>query len=83
MSFTITPMMRLVRCTSAWASALGAYPRSAAAASTRARVCSETGWVEPLRTRDAVATDVPARRLMSASDAMGASLPCRPPLCHA
>ena len=33
-------------------------------------MASETGWVEPLSTREAVATDVPARRLMSASDAI-------------
>jgi hypothetical protein len=39
--------------------------------------------VEPLRTRDAVATDVPARRLMSASEAMRASLPRDPLSCHA
>jgi hypothetical protein len=68
---TITPMMRLLRVTSARARALGWYPSSSAAASTRWRVFSDTGWAEPLSTREAVVMDTWARRLMSASEAMG------------
>ncbi|GLH96259.1 hypothetical protein Pa4123_15330 [Phytohabitans aurantiacus] len=35
---------------------------------TRWRVFSEMGWLEPVRTRDAVDTDTPASRLTSASE---------------
>src|SRR4051812_33576352 len=69
MSPTITPMMRLLRVTSARAIALGAYPSSCAALSTRVRVASDTGWAEPLRTREHVAIETPACRLMSLRDA--------------
>ena len=69
MSPTITPMMRELRVTSARASADGAYPSSSAALSTRLRVASETGWAEPFRTREHVAIETPACRLMSLSDA--------------
>ena len=51
-------MMRLVRETRARASALGEYPSSCAAANTRSRVGEATAWVEPLRTLDAVATEI-------------------------
>ena len=71
---TITPMIRLERVTSARASADGAYPSSSAACSTRARVASETGWSEPLSTREHVAIETPACRLMSLSDAMTRTL---------
>ena len=70
MSPTITPMIRLERVTSARASADWGRSRApAAASSTRLRVAWETGWAEPLRTREQVAIDTPACRLMSLRDA--------------
>ena len=43
MSPTITPMIRLLRVTSARPSAPGEYPSSRAATSTRSRVAADTG----------------------------------------
>src|SRR3954454_1627843 len=74
MSPTITPMIRLDRVTSARARADGAYPSSSAASSTRVRVASDTGWAEPLRTREHVAIETPACRLMSLRDATAVTL---------
>ena len=71
MSPTITPMIRLLRVTSARPSAPGEYPSSRAATSTRSRVAADTGCRDPLRTRDAVAIETSASRLISASDAIG------------
>jgi hypothetical protein len=71
MSPTITPMIPLRRVTRARARALGEYPSSSAAARTRARVPSATGWAERLSTREAVAIETPARRETSASDPFG------------
>src|SRR3954470_24187621 len=82
MSPTITPMIRLERVTRARASALGAYPTSCAASSTRVRVDSETGCADPLRTREHVAIETPACRLMSLRDATAVTLrrwPCDRP----
>src|SRR4051794_15008658 len=74
MSPTITPMIRLERVTRARASALGAYPSSCAASSTRVRVASDTGCADPLRTREHVAIETPAYRLMSLRDATAVTL---------
>src|SRR4051812_49640707 len=74
MSPTITPMIRLDRVTRARASADGAYPSSCAASSTRVRVASDTGWAEPLRTREHVAIETPACRLMSLREATAVTL---------
>src|SRR3954466_16289418 len=74
MSPTITPMIRLERVAGARASALGAYPSSCAASSTRVRVASDTGCAEPLRTREHVDIETPACRLMSLREATAVTL---------
>src|SRR5690554_1349055 len=49
----------------AWAERLAVYPSCSAAASTRSRYDCATCRVDPLSTRDAVASDTPAARATS------------------
>lgn len=60
MSWTITPTVSDLAVTSALARRFGWKESRSAAESTRCRVGSLTGWLDPDMTRDAVATETPA-----------------------
>jgi hypothetical protein len=60
MSWTMTPMVCDLAVTKARAKRFGSKARRSAAESTRWRVSSLTGWLDPDMTREAVATDTPA-----------------------